>query len=233
MTLPVPILIICITSVGLLLVTDARAAARKSRSLEELLDGQGKFFIWQSRQITMILLFLIAVNSEIRKPQFYLPDWQPGLAYYFLLCGITVIAGYWGAKRKTAVVGNPFTHDRASTIHYASYFITRIIYLVFYEFFFRGLFLFACLALMDIKQAIALNICIYSIAHWYSNRHEIIGALPLGLILCLLTCWYNSVWAAIGLHLSLAVSHDLTLVMIKEKIISSALTTSFNQKRSL
>jgi membrane protease YdiL (CAAX protease family) len=230
MTFPVAILIICITTIGFLLITDARAAARKSRSLDELLYGPGRFFIWQSRQITMILLFLIAINSGITQSQFYLPGWQPDLAVYILFCGITVMAGFNGAKRKTAAFDFSFCRDQQKTVNYISYFITRILYLVLYEFVFRGLFLYACLVLMDVKLAIAINIGIYSIAHWYSNRQEIIGVLPFGLILCLLTLWYESVWPAIGLHLCLALSHDLTLIMIKEKTTASSLTTSFNQK---
>jgi membrane protease YdiL (CAAX protease family) len=230
MTFPLPILIICITSLGFLLITDARAAARKSRSLEELVFGPGRFFIWQSRQITMIFLFMVAVNSEINQQQFCLPAWQPGLALYLLLCGIAVMAGYFGAKRKITVLDFPLTHDQLVPVHYVSYFITRIIYLVLYEIFFRGLLLYACLALVDVKLAIAINISVYSIAHWHSNRQEVIGSLPFGLILCLLTVWYDSVWPAVVLHLSLALSHDLTLVMIKEKIIASSFNSLLKSK---
>lgn len=233
MTFPVAILIICVTTIGFLLITDARAAARKSRSLEELVSGEGKLFIWQSRHLTMILLFLIAFSSSVsieKQQQFYWPGWQTNLALYILLCGITGLAGYFGAKRKTISLGFSFFCDQHVPVHYVSYFITRIIYLVLYEIFFRGLFLYACLALVDVKLAIAINIFVYSIAHWYSNRQEVIGSLPFGLILCLLTVWYDSVWPAVVLHLSLALSHDLTLVMIKEKIIASPFNSLLKSK---
>lgn len=85
------------------------------------------------------------------------------------------------------------------------------IYLLAYEFMFRGLLLHALLP-WGAWPAIAVNTALYTCTHLHKGPQEAFGALFLGILLCLLTLWAGSLWPAYLIHLSLAVFNSLGAV---------------------
>ncbi len=81
-------------------------------------------------------------------------------------------------------------------------------YLFAYELLFRGFLLFGTASLIGAVPAIAINASIYSIAHIPKGIKETIGAIPLGIILCLITFSTGTIWVAFFVHITLALSND-------------------------
>lgn len=86
--------------------------------------------------------------------------------------------------------------------------LSWIIFLLGYEFIFRGFLLFSCLSVMDPWMAVVLNVTIYSMAHLYKGPIETFGAIPLGFILCYLTIFTGNIWSAVLLHTLMALSNE-------------------------
>jgi hypothetical protein len=90
-------------------------------------------------------------------------------------------------------------------------------FLLAYEFMFRGLLLHSMLA-WGAWPAIAVNTALYTCTHHHKGLEESIGALPLGVLLCLLTLATGSFWPAYFIHLSLAVFNSLGAVVRKPSL---------------
>jgi hypothetical protein len=78
-----------------------------------------------------------------------------------------------------------------------------MIYLIFYESYFR------ILLLPDIQHGnaigiIFLNVLIYTALHLHRTKSEMIAAIPFGLFVCYCTLLIGSVWPAFVAHLVLA-----------------------------
>lgn len=86
--------------------------------------------------------------------------------------------------------------------------LTWIIYLIGYEFMFRGFLLFGLIPYFGIWTSIVLNLAFYSLMHIPKGMKETIGALPFGAIICLLTISTGTLWVAILAHMSLALSNE-------------------------
>lgn len=80
-------------------------------------------------------------------------------------------------------------------------------YLVGYEIMFRGLLLYACLP-FGVWPAIAINACLYSVAHIPKGAGETFGAIPFGIVICWMTLETGSVTTALMAHIGLALSNE-------------------------
>ena len=88
------------------------------------------------------------------------------------------------------------------------YGLLRFIFLICYEWFFRGLLLTSFSLWLGIGWAIIINISLYTLIHIHKTRKEIIGCIPFGLLMCVFTVWWQSIWPAIIFHLQLAIIHE-------------------------
>ncbi len=86
--------------------------------------------------------------------------------------------------------------------------LTWGVYLFAYEFMFRGFLLFVSLQYMGTWSAIALNMAIYALVHVPKGIKEAVGALPLGIVLCIITIQTQSMLFAFLIHLVLALSNE-------------------------
>lgn len=84
-----------------------------------------------------------------------------------------------------------------------------ILFLVGYEFLFRGFLLFASLKVLDPLSAIVLNTALYSLAHIYKGPGETFGSIPVGFLLCYLSMETGNIGMALGLHVVMALSNEL------------------------
>lgn len=74
------------------------------------------------------------------------------------------------------------------------------IYLLAYEYLFRGVLFLGILPFIDLTYAIILNTILYSLAHIHKGKKEIIGSIPLGVVFCLITYHTNTIWTAFFVH---------------------------------
>lgn len=86
--------------------------------------------------------------------------------------------------------------------------ITWILYLFGYELLFRGILLFSLYDAYGIGVAVIVNTILYALVHIPKGQRETLGAIPLGIILCLITIQTNSFSVAFAFHAIMAVSND-------------------------
>jgi len=86
--------------------------------------------------------------------------------------------------------------------------LSWVLYLLGYEFLFRGFLLFAALPVMGLWPAIVLNTAVYMLVHLPKGIKETLGAIPLGVLLCYLTVQTGSIWVAVVVHIVMALSNE-------------------------
>ena len=84
------------------------------------------------------------------------------------------------------------------------YLFIRVLFLLAYEFYFRGVLLFALIPLLGLVSAIAVNTFLYSFQHIFDAKKELLGSVPFGIIVCVLSFYTQSIWPTFILHASLA-----------------------------
>jgi len=148
---------------------------------------------------------------------------------YWIL-GLTIVIifmNYFAARKPESLKMYPQIRIRkwtAGTLALSS--SGWFLYLLGYEFMFRGLLLFGLIPVIGVWPAIALNIAFYVFAHIPKGLKESIGSIPLGLILCIITIKTGTIWVAFFAHVALALSNqffsikyhpDMKFVTRKEK----------------
>ncbi len=83
------------------------------------------------------------------------------------------------------------------------------LYLVSYEFLFRGILWFLCYAAFGFWPALVINLALYSAFHMTKGIGETVGAIPLGALVCLFTWLTGSIFLAFLTHISIAASSEL------------------------
>lgn len=91
------------------------------------------------------------------------------------------------------------------------YFPMRIIFLLAYEYFFRGVLLFTLINSFGMVEAISLCTVLYVLIHAFDTKSEIIGAIPFGIILCLLSYYSKSIIIPFVLHVGLSLVYEVNL----------------------
>ena len=155
----------------------------------------------------LIALFLFSVNlhdfgfSTGVTPTVVL--WSFGLG----LC--VIIINYIAAGKSDNIEVSPQIRIKNWSLSFFSVnALSWIAYLFAYEFLFRGLLLFSLLEIVPYWPAILLNTFFYSLVHYPKGYKQTVGAVPFGIILCILTIKTGSIWIAFFVHVMLALSND-------------------------
>ncbi len=133
----------------------------------------------------------------------------PPPLFYFLLLPLIILLSYYHAPRTSNLNRYPQirVNDWSAGLLILSS-VTWILYLMAYEFLFRGLLFHTSLEVMGHLPAIALNCIIYAIAHLGKGATEVLGAIPLGILLCYLTLVTGNIWGAVVIHSVMALSNE-------------------------
>ena len=102
-----------------------------------------------------------------------------------------------------------------SSINYKqclSYIILRLLFLLAYEVFFRGVLFWYSLQFTNLVNAIIINLFFYALIHITESKKEILGSIPFGLVLCLFTYYSGSIWPAFIIHASLSIWHEAIII---------------------
>jgi len=78
------------------------------------------------------------------------------------------------------------------------------VYLLGYEFFFRGVLLFPLVESIGMWPAIGVNVIFYAGVHIPKGADEVLAAVPLAIVLCLLTVKTGTIWIAYFVHVAMA-----------------------------
>lgn len=88
-------------------------------------------------------------------------------------------------------------------------FVGWFMYLLAYEFLFRGVLFLGSLSMLGLIPAIVLNTAIYSLAHLPKGSKETFGSIPVGILVCFITFKTGNIWASFFIHLTMAFSNEV------------------------
>jgi len=166
---------------------------------------------WGVIFLGLISLFLVSILPEGSPGDYVvsfsfsgsLPWWS------YLVLPLILIAGYFSASTPSNLALYPQIRlENWSVGILLSSAVSWIVFLVAYEFFFRGFLLFATLQVLDPWMAIALNCSLYAFAHFYKGPGETFGAIPVGIMLCYLTILTGNIWSAVIIHSVMALTNE-------------------------
>ena len=187
----------------------------KFKSIFSVLDGQGNQVVLQ-RALGLLFLGLLSALIIAILPGKGLQDFGLNLTFIeplpwwsWLLVPVILILGYFTAKSPANLQQYPQIRMQTWTpgiLIISS--ISWIMFLIGYEFLFRGFVLFASLEIMNPVPAIALNTAVYAFAHFYKGPGETFGSIPAGILFCYLTLLTGNIWTAVFLHAVMALSNE-------------------------
>lgn len=186
-----------------------------SGQLADVLSGKGETGILFIRMIAGIFFLGIGAAFLFERRELDQKIIEVSFRWNYvvwILTAVALIIGIFSAFRKSA--NNNFPHSLPLHLSLSFVFI-RTLFLIVYEFFFRGIMLVIMTEDMGIIMAIIFNLIFYVLVHWF-DKQERYGSLVMGIVLCGVTIYYYSVWPAVIIHLSLALGHEITL-LIKNK----------------
>jgi len=133
------------------------------------------------------------------------------ILWIFILTVLVVPIAYFSAKNPKNLVNYPQIRAKKWTkktviVNAAGW----TLYLVGYEILFRGVLLIPLKDHLGVWTAIAVNIAMYAATHIPKGLNETIGAVPLGLVLCILTLYSGTLWIAIVVHVMMALTNSFT-----------------------
>lgn len=193
---------------------------RKHKIISQLLlrtsqDQAVQYF--SEKFIGFILFGIIPFLVFIRLPGFITSDtiltFGSSSHYWYipfiLLILVTVITFIF-SKKKTMQAKYPQLRIKTWTVKYSLISISGwIIYILGYEFFFRGILLFVCFSAFGFWPSLLINILLYAIVHLDQGPWISLGAIPAGIIFCLLTLLTSSFFYAFLIHSYMAISNEL------------------------
>jgi len=154
-----------------------------------------------------LLFFLIAPEFRFLITTFQLPEWYV-IILSIVVLSISALLAYRSVQKK---IKDKTERSAINFIQVWKYFPIRILFLFSYEFFFRGVIFFSLLQFFDLYISIFITTILYVLIHSFDSKAEILGAIPFGILLCILSYYTNSIWIAFIIHMSLSVVYELNM----------------------
>lgn len=130
--------------------------------------------------------------------------------WWGILGGLVLIVNLIRAGKPANYALYPQIRTQQWTLSLLAYYLFGwALYLLGYEFLFRGVLFFSGIEILPLWLNITINCILYAVAHLPKGRLEIIASLPFGVVLCLVSWHTGNFWAAWLIHLTLAVSNSM------------------------
>lgn len=154
------------------------------------------------------ILYFIFFNKDFEKFGFSIEHFSNNL--YVIVILIVVIAAILFINQKINEHNNTLQIKLTewNILLFLVNVIGWMIYLIGYEFLFRGILLFECYNSFGFWPAVAINVAIYSAIHMVNGKAQAIGALIFGGISCYLTLSLGSIVIPVVMHISLSILSD-------------------------
>jgi membrane protease YdiL (CAAX protease family) len=164
---------------------------------------------------TILILVMLLASCIIKSPPYSLIQFPDkitiGQFAAFLISFGTISFFPW--KKFSPDTYQDAEHSvQVSALPFVQYAFLRIVFLMMYEWFFRGLLLISFSVWLGVDWGIVVNILLYVILHAHKSKKEMLGCVPFGLLLCVFTIWWHSVWPAIIFHLQIAIINERPLL---------------------
>lgn len=194
-----------------------------SGNLKGVLSGKGKPDVLLRRLIAGIFFLgigttIILVTRDLDS-NIFIPPLNMDASLWMIIAVVAILTGIFSAfKKLSPSQENTYCPSPRSLLSFLS---IRILFLLVYEFFFRGALFFMMVEDFGLIAAIIVNIILYVLVHWF-NKEERYGSVIMGGILCSVTLYYHSVWPALIIHLSLALSNEIALMINNRSLIKKS-----------
>ena len=148
--------------------------------------------------IVPLLLTIIVLKKDIAQFGIHFHNFYNSLLWILGCIVVIVPMSYFAAKKADNLAIYPQIRkpewNKGLLILSA---ITWIMYLAAYEFMFRGFLLFGLAHYFGVLVSITINVAFYSLMHIPKGMKETLGAIPFGIVLCLLTIKTGTIWIAL------------------------------------
>lgn len=184
----------------------------KIQNVEEaLLTSRGLLLI-NLKHILGILLFGLIFYLITPEYRFLINSFEiPKLNILLLLLGVVFISALLAFTLVKKNLKNKAEISQYSHNQGWIFFIIRIVFLISYEFFFRGVLLFFFIENNGLILAIIISTSLYVLIHIFDSKAEILGAIPFGIVLCLFSYFTNNIWAAFIIHGTLSGVYEVSM----------------------
>jgi len=180
----------------------------------KLFSAPKSSFYWI--QLTRIVAFICMANIPITYIHYLDIDFwtfdftwtSTDSKYTLILAAILVPMGAKNAKGKEHLNLYPQVRMKSwNPIEYLSNIFSWGLYLLGYEFLFRGILFLGLIPFVGLYPAITINTVLYALAHLYKGKKETLGSIPLGIVLCLITAHTETIWTAFAVHWIMATNN--------------------------
>ena len=128
--------------------------------------------------------------------------------YTLILAALLIPIGALNSKGKEHLAIYPQVRMlKWNPIEYLSNISSWGIYLLGYEFLFRGILFLGLIPFVGLYPAIVINTVLYALAHLYKGKKETLGSIPLGIVLCIITAQTETIWTAFAVHWLMATNN--------------------------
>jgi len=167
-------------------------------------------------QLTRIVAFLCMANLPIAYIQYLDIDFwtidftwtTTDTKYTLILAALLIPIGALNSKGKEHLAIYPQVRMlKWNPIEYLSNIFSWGIYLLGYEFLFRGILFLGLIPFVGLYPAIVINTVLYALAHLYKGKKETLGSIPLGIVLCIITAQTETIWTAFAVHWLMATNN--------------------------
>lgn len=175
--------------------------------LKQVILQRGWGFLLLGVLSALLILFVLGEDLRSFGLGFSFQESPPW--WVFLVIPVILVMGYFSAAKPGNLALYPqirIKYWTPDTLALSGF--SWVIFLIGYEFLFRGFLLYASLDVMGPWAAIALNCSLYAFAHFYKGPGEAFGAIPLGIMLCYLTLITGNIWTAVVIHSLIALSNE-------------------------
>jgi len=130
------------------------------------------------------------------------------IPWFFALLSLAIIIPYINVKKSKQTQYPQFKIDNWTNSYKWLSYITWTLYLIGYEFMFRGILLFGTVTEFGCYFAVILNVILYAIAHIPKGKKEVLGCFILGPILCVAVLVTHNILIPIVLHVSVCLCNE-------------------------
>lgn len=165
--------------------------------------------------IIPLILSLLLFDNPVAELGFIIPDNQLSfsLKTILILSLIALPIGFFGSKQQKSLALYPQIriYDWTSRSLFISLF-GWVIYLLGYEFLFRGFMLFPVADILGFWPAIIISTVLYSATHLPKGIGEAFGALPLGVLFGIVCLIGDNFWIGFFVHIIMSWSVNLASI---------------------
>lgn len=179
-----------------------------NRPTKEVINMRMQGFYWMG-VIPFIAMLIFSFVSDYSFADFGAGLSFPTENFYWILgfAAVLIPLNYFNAPRPDNLHIYPQIREKEwnGALQRKEYF-TWFLYLLAYEWLFRGVFYFGSREVMDFIPALVLNTSIYALVHLPKGLKETLASVPLGILLCILVENTGVFYGAVIIHFTQAAS---------------------------